>query len=149
MSQSTMMIQGGMSDDNGGGYMVDDGYPSDPSGGGSGSSSPIVSAGKATSTSTTKIIEEVLPDDVLFGKDRRLFLHPGNTRLRQLVDANMQAYTGCNRTGKAQIARSIVKQIHQSNGRFLKRGENGMLEEVSVSEAQAKVAHAFRNRRKK
>mmetsp|Transcript_46560 Transcript_46560/g.113398 ORF Transcript_46560/g.113398 Transcript_46560/m.113398 type:complete len:613 (+) Transcript_46560:284-2122(+) len=143
MSQSAMMMQGVMDDDNGGGYMVDDSYPLEPSGGARGASSP------ATATTTTKVIEEVLPDDVLFGKDRRLFLHPGNTRLRQLVDANMQAYTGCNRTGKAQIARSIVKQIHQSNGRFLKRGENGMLEEVSISEAQAKVAHAFRNRRKK
>ena len=129
--------------------MVEDRCPPEPSGRVRGSSSSPAVASAASSTSTTQIIEEVLPDDVLFGKDRRLFLHPGNTRLRQLVDANMQAYTGCNRTGKAQIARSIVKQIHQSNGRFLKRGENGILEEVSVSEAQAKVAHAFRNRRKK
>jgi hypothetical protein len=138
LSHSSMMQA--MNDDSifAGGYAMDD-------------NDDIISNGCATtSTGTTaRIIEEVLPDDVLFGKDRRIFLHPGNQRLRSLVDANMQAYLGCNRTGKAQIARSIVKQIQQVNGRFLKRGDNGVLEEVSVSEAQAKVAHAFRNRRKK
>jgi hypothetical protein len=101
-------------------------------------------------------------DDVLFGKEKRVVNHPGNTRFRQLIDMYLASYESAPRGEKTRITKTIVEHIHSSSGRFLKRGpsttdgensdnnntaDRGWIE-VDTETAYDKITHAFRNRRK-
>lgn len=109
-------------------------------------------------------IDNPLPDDILFGHSKMITDNPGNVRFRQLVDLNMEVYylSTTNRLTKAEIAKRIVRTLTQGSGRFLRKislsdpsavqgNQEANVEqwvEVDDSEAQAKVAHQFRNRRR-
>ena len=69
-------------------------------------------------------------------------------RFRHVVDIYMNEYEGAGRLEKTCIAEVIVRMVKDANGRFLKRDQGGVWEEVPDNEARKKVAHAFRNRRK-
>ncbi|KAG7342527.1 hypothetical protein IV203_007620 [Nitzschia inconspicua] len=99
---------------------------------------------------------EIRNDDVLFGKEKKVVNHPGNTRFRQLIDMYLASYEAAPRGEKTGITKVIVDHIHASAGRFLKRGmanpptskqDLGWVE-VDIDTAYDKITHAFRNRRK-
>ena len=49
---------------------------------------------------------------------------------------------------KSVLARLIIKMVHETTGRFLKDEGEGWVE-IDETQARAKVAHSFRNLRKK
>eukprot|EP00529_Nitzschia_sp_RCC80_P013870 CAMPEP_0113480848 /NCGR_PEP_ID=MMETSP0014_2-20120614/22092_1 /TAXON_ID=2857 /ORGANISM="Nitzschia sp." /LENGTH=753 /DNA_ID=CAMNT_0000374301 /DNA_START=178 /DNA_END=2439 /DNA_ORIENTATION=+ /assembly_acc=CAM_ASM_000159 len=127
------------------------------------------SSRQATSQDTpTRMIRIPSADDILFGRSRISVDHPGNVRFKQLVEMNLDVYYSptSTRVTKAQIARTIVRTLNESGGRFLRKVNinisntdsqdfNAAVPEVEYwvevdhKEAQAKVSHQFRNRRQK
>jgi hypothetical protein len=109
-----------------------------------------VSAQAQTASSTENIISDmnITMDDVLFGREKKIVNHPGNTRFRQLVDMYISSYDAAPRNEKVTITKFIIDQVHLSSGRFLKRADAGGWVEVSEEVAHDKISHGFRNRRK-
>ena len=68
------------------------------------------------------VVTTLRSDDVLFGRGSGPNDHEGNIKFRELVGARKEEYMATNhRQTKAKIARSIVDQVLQRNGRFLKK----------------------------
>lgn len=89
--------------------------------------------------------------DVLFGKNRRARLSTGTQRALHLVEMHMEEYEQANKVEKTEIAESIIANIHEVGGRFLKQDDEkeGCWVEVDDAEARKKVAHWFRHARSK
>jgi hypothetical protein len=86
--------------------------------------------------------------DVLLGRGKSSQNHTGNIHFRQLVESKRDEYEKASIMEKTIIADRIVNSVHNVAGRFLKH--NGDLwEEVEFEIARDKVAHAFRDRRRK
>eukprot|EP00529_Nitzschia_sp_RCC80_P009908 CAMPEP_0113501294 /NCGR_PEP_ID=MMETSP0014_2-20120614/32868_1 /TAXON_ID=2857 /ORGANISM="Nitzschia sp." /LENGTH=789 /DNA_ID=CAMNT_0000395853 /DNA_START=244 /DNA_END=2613 /DNA_ORIENTATION=- /assembly_acc=CAM_ASM_000159 len=89
--------------------------------------------------------------DVLFGRGKGIQAHPGNKRLRELVEANLERYDRASRLEKTLMAETIVRNIKDTSGRFLKldnASQGGGWTEVNDEIARDKIAHAFRTQRK-
>jgi hypothetical protein len=126
-------------------------------------SSSIIALATSSSSGSGIIADSKLRlDDVLFGKEKSVVNHPGNTRFRQLIDMYLPSYESAPRGEKTRITKAIVEHIQSSSGRFLKRGPStadnnrdtstvsidlGWVE-VDAETAYDKITHAFRNRRK-
>lgn len=100
-----------------------------------------------TGDSSATVVPE--PDDILFGRGRRYDSHPGNLRLRALVDANVTRYNKTqSRSAKTRIAKTVLDQVTKS-GRFLKYDEEKTAwVEVNRSSSRIKVSQAFRYRQR-
>ena len=86
------------------------------------------------------------PYDVTLGRGRRCNRHPGNIRLRSLVDHAKNIYDSSSKGDKTRITEIIVTAVKQ-NGRFLKEEKFGWVE-VEDEVARLKVSHVFRDRMK-
>eukprot|EP00980_Cylindrotheca_fusiformis_P019168 scaffold6501_cov98-Cylindrotheca_fusiformis.AAC.2 len=87
-------------------------------------------------------------NDVLWGRGKQIYWHPGNRVLRELVETYEDEYNELSRDGKTKVAHRIVSVVHGFSGRFLKPDEeSGMWIEVSDLEAREKVTHRFRRNR--
>ena len=86
------------------------------------------------------------PYDVTLGRGRRCNRHPGNIRLRSLVDRAKNIYDFSSKGDKTRITEKIVTAVKQ-NGRFLKEEKFGWVE-VEDEVARLKVSHVFRDRMK-
>ena len=84
--------------------------------------------------------------DVLFGRGKGVTGHTGNVRVGYLIEVHRNEYENADKMTKTRIASSIVRMVHESNGRFLKK-EDGVWVEVSDEVAREKVSHFFRNLR--
>jgi hypothetical protein len=86
----------------------------------------------------------------LSGRGKGIQAHPGNKRLRELVEANLERYERATRLEKTLLAETIVRNIKDTSGRFLKldSGRGGGWSEVNDEIARDKIAHAFRTQRK-
>mmetsp|Transcript_7006 Transcript_7006/g.12988 ORF Transcript_7006/g.12988 Transcript_7006/m.12988 type:complete len:344 (+) Transcript_7006:749-1780(+) len=84
------------------------------------------------------------------GRGKGVQAHPGNKRLRELVEANLERYERASRLEKTLLAETIVRNIKDTSGRFLKldSGRGGGWTEVNDETARDKIAHAFRTQRK-
>jgi hypothetical protein len=104
-----------------------------------------------TALSLGYAIKESLPRpfDVLFGKSSTARDHPGTLRALGLVQMQFAAYEKLGKYQKTDVADSIIANIHESGGRFLKKNGKGLWIEVSNIEARKKVAHWFRHARSK
>ncbi|KAL3935386.1 MAG: hypothetical protein SGARI_002997 [Bacillariaceae sp.] len=105
------------------------------------------------------IVTEIGHYDVLFGtcggwsigRGKGIQAHPGNKRLRELVEANLERYEQASRLEKTLLAETIVRNIKDTSGRFLKLDSGtsgGGWSEVNDEIARDKIAHAFRTQRK-
>lgn len=95
--------------------------------------------------------DDIGPYDILFGRGKGVQAHPGNKRLREHVETNLERYEKANRLEKTLIAEMIVRSIKDTSGRFLKlesASRGGGWTEVDFDTARDKIAHAFRTRRK-
>ena len=91
-------------------------------------------------------VDEPSENDVLFGRQSS---QTGNQRLKELVEGISLEYDAANRGTKKKLADSIVKEIKENGGRFLKRiNDSGQWEEVSDLAAGIKIATHFRNYRR-
>jgi hypothetical protein len=86
------------------------------------------------------------PEDVLLGRGQHRYLHPGNIRLRNLIELRSDEYDFSTLAQKQRITGEIMHTIHELTGRFLK--DDGFCwVEVDDAVAKKKVAHAFRTLR--
>lgn len=85
------------------------------------------------------------------GRGKGIQAHPGNKRLRELVEANLDRYERASRLEKTLMAETIVRNIKDTSGRFLKldsASRGGGWTQVNDEVARDKIAHAFRTQRK-
>jgi hypothetical protein len=69
--------------------------------------------------------------------------------LRDLVEANLDRYERASRLEKTLLAETIVRNIKDTSGRFLRlETRGGGWSEVNDEVARDKIAHAFRTQRK-
>jgi hypothetical protein len=93
---------------------------------------------------------DIADADVISGRDKLAFTHPGNRVFRSLVIAHGHAYQAANfRKQKARIVNTIIDVIHNSGGRFLSlegsgAGSIGWVE-MNQATTYQKVAHALRS----
>eukprot|EP00980_Cylindrotheca_fusiformis_P018303 scaffold5966_cov118-Cylindrotheca_fusiformis.AAC.28 len=93
-------------------------------------------------------IYEISKMDVVFGRGRGLQKHPGNVRMREIVEKYKTRYHSLNRKGKRKLAIAVHKEISEGGIRFLKKLDN---EEIWVIVerliAIQKVTHTLRCRK--
>ncbi|CAJ1967859.1 unnamed protein product [Cylindrotheca closterium] len=99
------------------------------------------------STASCSFIE-TQNEDVLFGKGRTK--HQGNRHLQKLIENLMAVYEAATKHQKKELADMVVTKILNSGGRFLKLDDDAQRwVEVEREDAHKKVAHAFRNLRRR
>jgi hypothetical protein len=89
--------------------------------------------------------------DVVFGRGRGFQDHPGNQRMRDMIEKYKTQYHSLKREGKRKLVESVYKEIKDGGGRFLKK-LNGEYEEdiwvvVDRPIAFQKVSHTMRCRK--
>jgi hypothetical protein len=90
------------------------------------------------------------PMDVLMGREKLGWSHPGNTRYQFLIGEYQSRYETCEtRIEKTILASTIVMKVKEYGGRFLlrKKGETYWSEADNWA-LNEKVTNAFRGRRK-
>jgi hypothetical protein len=85
------------------------------------------------------------PHDVVCGRGRGNFRHPGNRRLLRIFQEYKHRYRAATKTQKTNIAKEIVIGIQSRGGRFLKRTDDGVWVTVCDKEAFRKVCHGIRD----
>ena len=88
--------------------------------------------------------------DVIFGRERPIFEHPGNRRFRGTIAMNVNRYESSKtRQGKSKIVREVYSSMREEGIRFLKPCTTGIViagyHEVDDKVARNKVAHAIRD----
>jgi hypothetical protein len=98
--------------------------------------------------------------DVLTGRNKIAFMHPGNQLYRELIQRHREAYQRTHkRTFKSIVVRSIMRTIQDKGGRFLRPVDEtttshdettNVLEattwiEMSKAEIHTKISHALRS----
>ncbi|KAL3937455.1 MAG: hypothetical protein SGBAC_007445 [Bacillariaceae sp.] len=92
-----------------------------------------------------EIIDHPSPDDVLFGKQRN---HAGNMKMRLLVKNLADEYDMATKLGKKDLASSIIRNVKEQGGRFLKQRDDDRWEEATDSYARVKISKQFCNNRR-
>lgn len=97
-------------------------------------------------TQSSSSSDSFSPEDVLLGRSRLSYNHPGNKRFRQLILANSCLYNEtATRKEKAGLVCQLIGLINGSGGRFLRHASVGGWREVSIKVAREKVGHALRD----
>mmetsp|Transcript_18444 Transcript_18444/g.27867 ORF Transcript_18444/g.27867 Transcript_18444/m.27867 type:complete len:261 (-) Transcript_18444:154-936(-) len=87
-------------------------------------------------------------NDVLCGRSRLAFDHPGNEILREKIAHALDEYNTCDRKVKTLIIGEIAKSITSSGGRFLKFDEGRkQWYDGGFKVAKARVSSGFRDAR--
>lgn len=94
----------------------------------------------------------LLPNDVLFGKAKFSYSHPGNMRFRKIIQKFRGDYQSAKlRERKGQIIDTIIATVNARGGRFLRcHGADftgGIWYPVSDKVARTKVCHGLRSGR--
>ena len=83
-------------------------------------------------------------NDVLCGRGGGTNNHKGNIKFRQNVSSRQSSYLNAQKAEKKVLAASIVHQIRQKGGRFLKYNDRGELEDIGDIKANEKTCQALR-----
>jgi hypothetical protein len=84
--------------------------------------------------------------DVLVGRHRLAFNHPGNKRFRVIVSKHLARYhQQPDRKDRSRLIAEIVETVEQAGGCFFKATKPGQLVEISEKEKRNKVGHALRD----
>jgi hypothetical protein len=84
--------------------------------------------------------------DVLLGRGKPLQKYSGNLNYHYVIEGYHDRYEAAAKGLKAELAKEIVKKIHDRGGRFLKLDEAGWTV-IANEAARSKVSHTFRNHR--
>lgn len=95
--------------------------------------------------SSKQTIEKPTKRDVLCGRGRGFFAHPGNRRMLQIISENTKRYKASSKKEKGVITREILVAVQSNGARFLKRTDNGGWEVARPEEALQKVCHGIRD----
>jgi len=104
-------------------------------------------AKRATTFVTTHSTGNVVPGqfDVILGRGSGYHFHPGNIRLRELIEARVDEHTNCQtQNDKVNLTLELVKEVQSEGGRFLQRTATDWTV-VTDQKARQKVSHTFRN----
>jgi hypothetical protein len=94
------------------------------------------------------IIDVPSHSDVILRRGGVYQVHPGNLRMRGLVEEYKEEYDSMPVGGKGRISMKVVLEIKNTdNGRFLTQDPGGWWVEVSDKEAQRRVSKSFRTAR--
>jgi hypothetical protein len=85
-------------------------------------------------------------NDVVLRRGSKFHDHPGNFRMRLLVESNQEAYKMAPVGEKAPIGDNIVQEIKKAGGRFLELDSDGWWIEVSDKEASKRVGTVYQGR---
>mmetsp|Transcript_32403 Transcript_32403/g.48851 ORF Transcript_32403/g.48851 Transcript_32403/m.48851 type:complete len:259 (-) Transcript_32403:87-863(-) len=85
--------------------------------------------------------------DVLCGRSKTAFDHPGNHIFRAKIAKHMDEYTKCNnRSGKTSIILKVISSVLEDGGSFLKYdSEKEMWYDGGMNAAKIRVSTAFRD----
>lgn len=87
--------------------------------------------------------------DVIFGRGRGYQNHPGNLRMRTIIDKYKHHYHDLKRQGKRDMVEQVYKEIVEGGARFLKKlDDEDEWVKVDVPIALQKVSHTLRCRKK-
>ena len=75
-------------------------------------------------------------NDVLVGRGKPFQQHPGNVRLRQLVELHVATYKAAETGEKGMVTLEILRTINDASGRFLKKDSDDWWVEVSWEDAR-------------
>mmetsp|Transcript_41461 Transcript_41461/g.70995 ORF Transcript_41461/g.70995 Transcript_41461/m.70995 type:complete len:499 (+) Transcript_41461:65-1561(+) len=90
-------------------------------------------------------------EDVLFGRGGRTNHHPGNKRLRQIVNKYREIYNQAKKVDKPKVSKLIVSALRNANppSRFLRMNEETtQWEDVGDKRAAEKVSQTLREKEK-
>eukprot|EP00339_Tiarina_fusa_P022658 CAMPEP_0117011856 /NCGR_PEP_ID=MMETSP0472-20121206/10107_1 /TAXON_ID=693140 ORGANISM="Tiarina fusus, Strain LIS" /NCGR_SAMPLE_ID=MMETSP0472 /ASSEMBLY_ACC=CAM_ASM_000603 /LENGTH=353 /DNA_ID=CAMNT_0004714785 /DNA_START=55 /DNA_END=1117 /DNA_ORIENTATION=+ len=89
-------------------------------------------------------------DDILMGRGWPYQKHPGNQKMRNLVEEHKPIYNMRSRSGKGDLVKELLRKLRNGGSRFLIRSEEGNhdWEIASKGEAYEKVCHALRGKAK-
>mmetsp|Transcript_29228 Transcript_29228/g.43075 ORF Transcript_29228/g.43075 Transcript_29228/m.43075 type:complete len:297 (-) Transcript_29228:3861-4751(-) len=84
--------------------------------------------------------------DILLGRKKEAITHPGNQRLKHLVNLHLDTYTSISRSAKTRMVFGIVEGIQEAGGTFLKfDDEANAWKAIDDKGAREKVGHSFRD----
>jgi|AntRauTorckE5430_2_1112549.scaffolds.fasta_scaffold00420_5 hypothetical protein len=114
------------------------------------SSSPpphlVVKVGKPNQSNSSKSSGpdgDISANDILFGRGGGTNRHEGNIFFRDLVSEHQPKYIQARKSDKTMITKSIVAQVRDKGGRFLKE-EEGKWVDVGDKKAAEKTSQALR-----
>ena len=110
---------------------------------------PFVSSQNAADSRTTSSSIVPTSDDVLFGRGKNSMTHPGNVRMREIIESKLGEYESSRQLAKTKISSQVVHSIKDAGGRFLKQDASGNWEEVDTETCRDKISHLFRDQRRK
>lgn len=89
---------------------------------------------------------DVKNEDVLFGRGKVFFFHPGNVYFRRLCADQLERYrSASSRLVKVSVVQEIINSIQGTGGRFLKRNSSGEWLETTPETAKEKTGHTLRD----
>eukprot|EP00980_Cylindrotheca_fusiformis_P024336 scaffold11764_cov100-Cylindrotheca_fusiformis.AAC.1 len=93
-------------------------------------------------------VDKLRKTDIVFGRGKGFQNHPGNKRMRDIVEKYKAQYHTLRRAEKRKMVESVYKEITEGGARFLKKvdGENAWVM-VDAPVAIQKVSHTLRCRK--
>jgi hypothetical protein len=100
---------------------------------------------KPTNAKSTNV--DPKPSDILAGRGKATYTHPGNKRYLQLINESIDQYINeSTKVGKTAIVRSIVQKLQKEQRRFLQRDpKTDTWYELSRRGVLDKVGHSLRD----
>ncbi|CAJ1942056.1 unnamed protein product [Cylindrotheca closterium] len=100
---------------------------------------------KSCTVATAAVWSTANDDCILFGRGKGCNNHPGNKRMRLVIEGYRDRYQGAGRGGKRKLVYQIYKELIEAGMKFLKQEEglDGWVE-ADADEAIKKVGHAMR-----
>ncbi|CAJ1969182.1 unnamed protein product [Cylindrotheca closterium] len=103
---------------------------------------------KASIRSSPNLSSVAEANNILFGRGKRFTYHPGNQRMRRILDKYRSQYFGASCAEKRKLIRKAYEEIIEGGVKFLKpAGREDEWVEVDVELAIQKVGHSLRCRR--
>lgn len=116
--------------------------------------SPRKASSATSSSSTTAAAITPREYDVLFGRGRKYFGHPGNLRMLQIIQESKDIYNASSKTEKKCLTKRTIERIRKMEAgctahppvRFLKlrKDGSGLFVEATRKEVHDKVSHCYR-----
>ena len=93
-------------------------------------------------------VDKLHKTDILFGRGKGFQNHPGNQRMREIIDKYKRQYHSLKRSEKRKMVENVYKEITANGARFLKKvsDENAFVK-VDEPVALQKVSHTLRCRK--
>jgi len=93
-------------------------------------------------------VSKIRKDDILFGRGKGFQNHPGNRRMRKIIEKYKVKYHALLRTEKQDLIKAVYNELTESGARFLKRLEKeAVWIMVDRPVALQKVSHTLRCRK--